>query len=37
MGLSMRRVNDDPYFEQYDWEESDQLAEPEDSAEDSES
>lgn len=35
MGLSMRRVNDDPYDE-YDWQESDQLADLENSAEDGE-
>jgi ribosomal protein S1 len=26
LGLSLRRVNDDEYFEDYDWENADQLS-----------
>ncbi len=34
LGLSLRRVNDDQYSEDYDWQETDQLADLSDSAED---
>lgn len=36
LGLSLRRVNDEQFSEDFDWQETDQLAELSDSAEDSE-